>query len=91
MNIQRGDIKVEPKAIGFLDLYGFEVFDVNGFEQLTINYCNERLQQLFNISVFAREAEAHPNIDLWRKRPPSNCFHMLPNSLVHSYGAKICT
>lgn len=47
------------RLIGLLDLYGFEVFSENGFEQFLINFCNERLQQLFNRQVFLREAEEY--------------------------------
>ncbi|GMH84242.1 hypothetical protein TrST_g693 [Triparma strigata] len=49
----------QESLIALLDIFGFENFDTNGFTQLMINFCNERLQRMFNEHVFRLEEEEY--------------------------------
>lgn len=51
----RENFEAQTKSVGLLDIFGFENFELNQFEQLCINYVNEKLHNLYICAVFGAE------------------------------------
>lgn len=82
--VEKGGVAKLP-FVGVLDIFGFESFEHNSFEQLLINFCNEALQATFNKQVFEAEADLYKReglvIESAEKmpEPPNNsaCMELL--------------
>ena len=65
----KNDSKQKMLSIGILDIYGFEIFQKNGFEQFCINFVNEKLQQIFiELTMKAEQVWVLDNIRLINKK-----------------------
>ncbi|XP_014693242.3 unconventional myosin-VIIb isoform X1 [Equus asinus] len=83
------DPKNVRRAIGLLDIFGFENFENNSFEQLCINFANEHLQQLFVQHVFTMEQEEYLSegiawdyIHYTDNRPTLDLLALKPMSII---------
>ncbi|XP_008951853.3 unconventional myosin-VIIb isoform X1 [Pan paniscus] len=83
------DPKNVRRAIGLLDIFGFENFENNSFEQLCINFANEHLQQFFVQHVFTMEQEEYRSENIsWDyihytdNRPTLDLLALKPMSII---------
>eukprot|EP00935_MAST-01C_sp_MAST-1C-sp1_P002338 g2338.t1 len=78
------------RSIGILDIYGFEIFELNSFEQLCINYVNEKLQQIFIELTLKAEQEEYANegiewtpVDYFDNKVVCELIESKPNGLFN--------
>ena len=97
LNVSVAPPTPEKNAIGVLDIFGFEIFETNSFEQLCINLANEKLQSHFNDHIFKMElkiyeaegldvagitfADNQPCLDMIEKKP-KGIFPMIDEECV---------
>ena len=97
LNVSVAPPTAEKNAIGVLDIFGFEIFETNSFEQLCINLANEKLQSHFNDHIFKMElkvyeaegldisgisfADNQPCLDMIEKKP-NGIFPMVDEECV---------
>eukprot|EP00466_Bigelowiella_natans_P006255 jgi/Bigna1/140911/aug1.59_g15619 len=107
--VKKVNAVVEPSgatrySIGILDIFGFEIFEANSYEQLCINFTNEKLQQFFNFHTFKQEEKCYreegikykkvpyidnqPVLDLIEKKP-SGILPMIDEELIVPKGTDL--
>ena len=71
--------KENTKTVGLLDIFGFENFEINQFEQICINYVNEKLHNLYLSAVFGNEKREmeREGVDVEIQKPESNVKRVL--------------